>query len=168
MGQLSFYHHLANLSPRSLGNQIFNLQLENPSLPSLVKDLEEHLTKLGIPDPTSVSKYVWTKKVKEYVRSKCHTELLEQVKKNKKVKADEYEGVPYKERSYLSQMKLEDSRMRMRISCGMINLIKGNFKQKYRKMNQPLTCISCISLLKKMTQTKKKTKRTRRYPKSYS
>ena len=62
MRQLNVYHHLANLSPRSLGNQIFNLQLEHPSLPSLIKDSEEHLTKLGIPDPTSVSKYVWNKK----------------------------------------------------------------------------------------------------------
>ena len=67
MRKLNFYHHLANLSPNSLGNQVFKLQSENPSLPSLAKDIDEHLNKLGIADPTSVSKYAWKERIHDYV-----------------------------------------------------------------------------------------------------
>ena len=133
MRKLNFYHHLANLSPNSLGNQVFKLQSENPSLPSLVKDLEEHIHKLGIEDPTSVSKYAWKKRVNDYVWNKCHSEILDLIKDKKKMNPREYENKPFEKSSYILRMKLEDVRMRMRISSGMINQIKGNYKHKYKR-----------------------------------
>ena len=79
--KLNFYHHLANLPPSSLANEVLTLQLENPTLPSIINDLNEHLDQLGIEDPTTVSMWVWKKRVKKYIRKKCHMELKELVKK---------------------------------------------------------------------------------------
>ena len=124
------YHNLANLPPSSLAKEVLTLQLENPTLPSIINDLNEHPEQLGIEDLTTVSKWVLKKRVKKYIRKKCHMELMELVRKNKKIDPREYEEEPFEKRSYLSTMKLTDVRMRMRISCGMISQIKGNFKQK--------------------------------------
>ena len=48
-------------------------------------------------------------------------ELIELVKKNKKIDPREYEEEPFEKRSNLSTMRLTDARMRMRISFGMIS-----------------------------------------------
>ena len=73
-------------------------------------------------------------------------ELLDSIRNNKKINPSEYENKPFEKSSFIVRMKLEDVRMRMRISSGMINQIKGNYKQKYRKMNQSITCISCKNI----------------------
>ena len=73
-------------------------------------------------------------------------EQKELVRKNKKIDPGDYEEEPFEKRGYLSTMKLTDARMRMRISCGMISQIKGNFKQKYKKKNMSIICSSCLNL----------------------
>ena len=40
-------------------------------------------------------------------------------------------------------MDLQTVRMRVHIAMGMVNNIKGNFKDKYRKRNTSITCPSC-------------------------
>ena len=63
--KLLFCFHLANLPLSSLGREVYDLQVLN-SL-GLVADVQEHLTKIGINDLTSVNKYQWRKTVQKYV-----------------------------------------------------------------------------------------------------
>ena len=49
----------------------------------------------------------------------------------------------FERKKYFYEMDLESVRMRLRISSGMVEGIKGNFKDKYRKSNTSITCPSC-------------------------
>ena len=138
--KLNFFHHLANLPENSLANECFRIQCDSEgedSLPSIVEEVKEHVSKIG--DPTSVSKGVWKRRVEEFISNMTRKNLLESMKKYKKINTDERE--PFERKNYLQTLNLEDARMRMRISMGMVNTVRSNFKQSYK--DRSLTCQSC-------------------------
>ena len=55
-------------------------------------------------------------------------------------------------------MDLKSLRMRIRIASGMVEDIKGNFKDQYRRRNKSLTCRSCKPQLEVNSEEKKKEK----------
>ena len=66
------------------------------------------------------------------------------MKKYKKVNHAEYEKEPFERKKFLQNLDLEGARMRMRISMGMVNTIRSNFKQSYK--DRSLTCQSCKNI----------------------
>ena len=141
--KLNFYHHLANLPEKSLRNEFFRIQSESEgSLPSIVEEVKEHVSKIG--DPTSVSKGVWKMNVKHYINNMTRNNLLESMKKYEKVNHAEYEKEPFERKKFLQNLDLEGARMRMRISMGMVNTVRSNFKQSYK--DRSLTCQSCKNI----------------------
>ena len=62
--KLLFLHHLVHLPENTLANEIYRIQKEN-SLPGLVKECEDFLTKMNISeDPVYLTKYQWKKNYK--------------------------------------------------------------------------------------------------------
>ena len=46
-------------------------------------------------------------------------------------------------KQYFREMDPKSLRMRVRIASGMVDKIKGNHKDKYRRKNESITCPSC-------------------------
>ena len=99
-------------------------------------------------DPLRTTKRSWKKKVKSYVLNKTKQDLLNMLKKYKKIDLESVANDPFENKEYFLKLDLESVRMRLRISSGMVNKIKGNYKDKYRRRNKSITCSSCAPLLR--------------------
>ena len=84
--KLNFFHHVSNLPEDSLAKESLEIQREN-NLSSVFKEIEEHLNKVGAEEVNFVSKTVWKKRIKRYVRELNRTQLLEDIKNYKKVRS---------------------------------------------------------------------------------
>ena len=137
--KLNFVHHLANLSPCDLGRQVWDIQVEN-SL-GLYSEVAEHLEAIGVSDLRAVNKYHWKKTVRNYTAGLNKTQLLEDIRKYKKLNHSELSEETFGRKSYLSTLSLENARMRFKISCGLVNTVRTNFKRKYE--GKSLACPGC-------------------------
>ena len=62
---------------------------------------------------------------------------------NKKIKFEEFQKDSLERKPYFYQMNLEKVRYRFRIEIKMVDNIRHNFPNKYRKKNLSLSCPSC-------------------------
>ena len=138
--KLNFIHHLANLPEGSLAKEVFVIQKEN-SLRGLTEELKEHTNILG--DPLGVPKQTWKKKIYQYTRNKNKEELIDLASSYKKLDHNSWKDEEFERKDFFDELDLESVRMMMKIKGGMVNTIRGNFKQKYRRKNQSITCQSC-------------------------
>ena len=98
--KMKFYFHLKNLPPNSLGKEIIEAQERNKHLPSLTKELEEHLRTMGL-DPSRTSKTIWKKRTKQYIRKKTREDLLLLLKNYKKINYEVVEKEPFEKKTIL-------------------------------------------------------------------
>ena len=143
--KLVFIRHLANLPEQSLGRIVIDEQIKY-ALPGLFKDCEEHLNRIGVTNLQGVSKYSWRKMVQKYVFQKNKTEVLDMIRSYKKLSYNELSSETFARKHYLSNLSLENARMRFRIASKLVPTIRKNYSSKYRRMGQPLTCPSCTQL----------------------
>ena len=115
------------------------------SLPGLFLDVSEHLEKLGITDLRSVSKWTYKRTVTKYVRQTFFNELLESVRKYKKLNYEEISKLEFKRKTYFSTMNLESGRMAFRVAAKMVN-VPANFPSKYRRRGESIACSACAGL----------------------
>ena len=137
--QMMFYHHLANLPSVSLAAEIFSLQVEH-SLPGLATQIEEHIHKLGI-SPMNSSKRFRKKKVANYINTINREQLLGKIRKYKKLDYDQFCQEEFERKEFFYVHKLEDVRALIRISSRMVETVRSDFPNKYRKRS--LVCPSC-------------------------
>ena len=139
MRKLNFVHHIANLPPHALAREVHDLQVEHGG--GLHSEIEEHLNTLGVTDLRSVSKWQWRKRIREYIINLNKTQLLEDIKRYKKLNYDELSCEPFERKSYLSTLSLANARMRFRVSSGVVQTIRSNYPRKYR--GRSLACPGC-------------------------
>ena len=137
--KLMFIHHLANLPIDSLARNLFDLQEANTI--RIVAENAEHLNALNFQINRFQSKAVWRKSVKKYVIARNKAELLESMKKYKKLSYNECAQEDFERKSYFYEMSLEQIRLKFRISSQMVQSVKSNFANKYR--HRSLKCESC-------------------------
>ena len=140
MKKLNFVHHIANLAPHDLAREVYDLQVEHGG--GLHDEVEEHLSNLGVTDLRSVSKWQWRKCVKKYIFNLNKTQLLEDIKRYKKLDYDVLSKEPFERKPYLSTLSLKNARMRYRVSSGLVQTIRSNYPRKYK--GQSLACPGCI------------------------
>ena len=92
--KMNFFHHLSNLPQNALARNVLDLMVEN-DLPGLVREIEEHITKLNVTDIRQISKGEWKRKVSLYVTNLTKRELLEDAKRYKKINHDELAKEPF-------------------------------------------------------------------------
>ena len=139
---MNFLHHLANLSADSLAGQIFLVQVERDL--GIVKELKEHLEKMGNINPREVSKMVWKRKTKQYIEEKNRKDLLQEIRNYKKLDHDELAEEKFERKKYFTEMNLENARVMFKVKSKVLPTIRKNFPQKYRK--ESLLCPSCRDL----------------------
>ena len=137
--KLVFVHHLANLPPEALGRQVLDIQVEKQV--GLYKELEEHLASMGALNLRDLTKWQMKRKVRSYINALSRREQLEEIKRYKKLDHSELSSEPFKRKSYLSSLSLENARMRFRIASSFVQSVRTNFSRKYRQTS--LSCPAC-------------------------
>ena len=141
--KLNFVFHLANLPITSLGRQIFDIQDEDRTLPSLLLEVQDHLDAIGL-NIREVSKWQFKQKTRKYIKSLNRKQLLEEIRKYKKLNYEELSNAPYERKSYFSNLNLPKARMRFRVASSFVQTIRGNFSRKYQKKS--LACPGCFNV----------------------
>ena len=78
--KLHFLWHLAALPEDSLAKEVYNLQQEDKSLPSLVSECQSYLKDLKITeDPARMSKREWKKRISSEIHQKNKESLLDKM-----------------------------------------------------------------------------------------
>ena len=123
--KMNFLHHLANLPADSLAGEIFLVQEEREI--GIVKELKEHLHKMGNVNPKDVSKTVWKKKTKQYIEEKNRKDILQDIRNYKKLNHDELSAEKFERKKYFSEMNLENARFMFRVK----STSRKNFTHNY-------------------------------------
>ena len=138
--KLNFFHHVSNLPEDSLAKEVLMIQREK-NLPSVFKEIEDHLNKVGAEEVQFVSKTVWKKRIKRYVRELYRNQLLEDIKKYKKLNFEECEKEEFKRKEYFNTLDLEGVRLKIKLTSKVVPTVRTHFKRKYR--DKSLRCPSC-------------------------
>ena len=139
--KLIFIHHLKNLPESSLARTIFEEQVRKPL--GLYQEVKEHLACIRVNDLQSVSKWQYKKAVKKYVMELNKTQLLDDIRKYKKLSYDNLSQETFERKPYFLNLSLESARMRFRVASKLVPTILANFASKYRRRGQSLACPSC-------------------------
>ena len=143
--KLVFYHHLANLPTDSLAGEMFQVQ-KQMNLPGLVNEVERFLAREGIFDVTKYSKNQWKMFMKNLIRQKNETELLNNMKKYKKLNVADFKDEKCEEKDYLSSMYLTQARLKFKLRAKMTPTVQMNFMSDPKFANNLWTCVGCKSV----------------------
>ena len=89
MKKLMFLHHLSTLPDETLAREIFEVQ-KRLNLPGLFQECQEFLIKFGITKIESFSPFQWKNVVKKNIAEMNRTDILNQMKKSKKMSYEKY------------------------------------------------------------------------------
>ena len=131
--KLLLLFHLASLPETALAKEVYILQKQDKSLPGLVRECEEFMKILGIPDdPTVFSKATWKKKILEAVHLKNKRDLLTLLESYKKLDSDKIREEEYGQKTYLKSMNISSARTLFSARASMLSTVKANFKNDAR------------------------------------
>ena len=143
--KLLFHFHVFNLPESSLAKNFHSTQLRL-SLPGIASQCQETLNDWNMGDLTKFTKYSFKKAVTTKIRKKNKDELIEKMKKYKKVDYREYEKREFKMSEYFHKLNVEDSRMRLRAKLGMVPSIRNNFRNNKKFKDENYQCPDCLAL----------------------
>ena len=95
-------------------------------------------------DIRTVSKGIWKSRVKKYIHDKQRKELLEDIKRYKKLNHEELSKDRFEQKTFLKTLSLENSRMRYKVLSNVIPTVRSHFSRKYK--SRSLTCPGCTPL----------------------
>ena len=110
----------------------------------MFNEISDHLTNIGADDVHYVSKNVWKKRSKNYIRELNRAQLLEDIKKYKKLDYNEMSKETFERKEYFYKLNLEDIRLRFKISSQVVPSVRTSFPGKYRENG--LHCPSCTTV----------------------
>ena len=130
-------------SMTTLSRQILEEQQTN-NWPGLAAEVREICTEIEIPDLNSHE--ISSGDIKKAILHHHDRNIIEEVSKSKKMmmhKNDDFSQV----QKYMHGKSVTNSRMAFRVRCELVNDIKGNFKDKYKRLGgeEALKCDDCSS-----------------------
>ena len=139
--KLLLLRRIQGQSNKTLSRKILDVQQSN-QWPGLAAEVKEICLELGIPD--SNESCISVGEIKNAILDHHDRHLVEEVAKSKKMsqhKQDNFKQV----QEYMKGKSVDKCRMAFRIRCEMVKEIKGNYKDKYRRMGgeQALKCDDC-------------------------
>ena len=76
---------------------------------------------------------MWRSKVTKYVTNLNRTQLLEDIKRYKKLDYKEFEGDEFKRKEYFDSLDLEGVRMKIKLTSKVVPTIRTHFKRKSKE-----------------------------------
>ena len=127
----------------TLSRKILEEQWTN-QWPGLSREVAEICEKLDIPNINENS--ITVGNLKLAVFDHHYKELKDKIGESKKMLKHKDEDFS-KPQSYLNGKSVENSRMAFRVRCEMVQEIRGNYKDKYRRQGgeQALVCQDCLT-----------------------
>ena len=142
--KLRFYHHIVTLSEDSVAHKIYQEQ-RRLNLRSLTSECRELLANLNIneDDLKSYSKLQWKVLLKKKMKAKIAQDLLERMKRYKKVDYFEKKEEVFQIKDYFKSMRLEDCRMKFSIESETVRTVKSHFFSDKGYANDLWKCQNC-------------------------
>ena len=126
---LLFLWHLSSLNDNSLAKEIYNLQKEDESLPSLLGECKSFLDELQIHrSPSSYSKSEWKRLISIRIHERNKNFQLQQITSSRKLDQAKLPTETDEEKSYLGKMSIKDGRTFFPSRSSMLSTIQWNFK----------------------------------------
>jgi hypothetical protein len=125
--KLLLLHHIATITEDTLAKEIYNVQ-KKLNLPGLVEECNNFLGGNEITNVESYSKLQWNQLVKKKMKEENKDDLLYQMKGSKKLMVEKLIAESFSVKAYLSQLNIEDVRLRFEINSGMTPTVKMNFQ----------------------------------------
>ena len=135
MKKLMFLHHLSTF-------HIFEVQ-KKLNLPGLFQECQEFMIKFDITKVESFSPIQWKNLVKKKIEEMNKIDILNQMKKSKKMKYEKYVEKDFKRQAYLTSLNLADARLRFKINAFMTPTVKMNFPSDEEFASQLWSCSGC-------------------------
>ena len=85
---------------------------------------------------------MWKEKVKEYISNKQRLELLDDIKKYKKLDYEELAKEKFEKKQYFEELNLEEIRLKFKISSKVVPTVRSHFNNKYKGKGR--RCPSCV------------------------
>ena len=108
-----------------------------------MREVEEHVQKIGVLDLKTISKWKWCSLVNKYVLERTKLSPLEEIKGYKKLSYVELSKEKFERKAYFSELSLEKCRMAFRVKNGLVPTIRKCYPRKYRAQGKSLSCPSC-------------------------
>ena len=102
---------------------------------------KEHIDAIGVESLPDVSKGIWKRKIKKYIYDKQRKELLEDMSKYKKLNVEKLSNEPFERKAFISELNLENARMKYKILSSIVPSVRTHFSRKYR--DKSLACPAC-------------------------
>ena len=142
--KLLLLHHIAKLPEDTLAKEIYNVQ-KKLNLPGLVEECNEFLMKSDVIHVENYSKLGWKNLVKKKMKEVNKEDILNQMKGSKKLPVDQLKTEPFSMKSYLSELNMEDARLRFKINSGMTPTVKMNFQSDPEYTRDMWRCSGCLA-----------------------
>ena len=145
--KLNFYHHILNLDDDAVAKQLAKSQVNN-NFPGLMDECKTLLRKYDIEDePTKFTKIAWKKKVKDSVTNIAAKNILNKMKKYKKIDFEKKVEEKFELKEYMKTMNLHRARTKFSIETKMMPQFKFNYMsvKEYEKSNW--SCNFCMNTL---------------------
>ena len=143
--KIMFIYYLVNLDREALASEIFQIQREH-NLPGLVKEGKELLQYFCLPNIIDEScpftKQQWKQKAKKAVYSKFEENLKVKISGYSKLKDGPMMSERFEEKSYLSEMSMQNARTNFRIRSKMID-VKMNQRSDKANAKKLWKCSEC-------------------------
>ena len=142
--KLLLLHHIATLPENTLAKEIYNVQ-KKLNLPGLVEECHEFLVNTDIIEVENYTKLQWKHLVKQKMKEINKDDLLNQMKGSKKLQVEKLKTETFGTKPYLSQLNIEDARLRFKINSGMTPTVKMNFQSDAEFTRDMWRCSGCLT-----------------------
>ena len=144
--KLLFYHHLLNLPPTSLANQVALTQ-HRLGYPGLIQECHQMCTELDLPDiieNPGMGKVMWKRMVKKAVRDSNRDELLNDIKENyTKLDFEALKEEQFQIKPYIKELKMNDARIKFSLRSKMTRTVQMNFSNDRKYADNLWQCSGC-------------------------
>ena len=141
--KIMFLHHLLNLPENSLAYQLACVQ-DSLGYPGLIAECKSLLNVYNIKEnPKLCSKVQWKKLWKKRILEQNRKDILEIVKKYKKLNYGMLSKEKFETKSYLREMSTVDARLKFSLRSRMTRTVQTNFKGDPKFSKNRWLCVEC-------------------------
>ena len=123
------------------------------SLPGLITEIKNILSKLDMPDMKKTSKMLWKNLVIKKMKEKNKTYLVKQSERYKKINSDEMEKENFERKPYLTNLRMDQARTKFKMKTKMLKNVKMNYKNDPKMSRNCGSVLNVIILIAKNTSS---------------
>ena len=139
-----------NLEEDEIARKVAMIQINN-KFPGLMNECQDLLKKLNLDDidVNECTKFAWKKNVKKAVTNDYIKDMLNKMKKYKKIDTEIKREETFETKKYLKEMNLSRARMKFSMESQMVKHFKFNYMSDLKNERSNWACNYCLEKEKK-------------------